>query len=151
MIRVAHPIALICAFTWLGFMCAISFMEAWLKFKAYGVTLPIGLGIGRLVLHALNKVEWVLAIAILVDVFWQRRIDRRALLIVPPVALLALQTLWLLPALDQRALLIIHGQGADPSYAHFIYMAFEIVKALSLAGFGIGLLKPDQPLARAST
>jgi hypothetical protein len=151
MIRVAHPIALICAFTWLGFPCAISFMETWLKFRAYGVTLPVGLGIGRLVLQALNKVEWVLAIAILAELFWRRRIDRLSLLILPPVALLILQSVWLLPVLDQRALLVIHGQGAGPSHAHFFYVAFEIVKAFSLAGFGIGLLKPDQPLVRAST
>src|SRR5690606_25200135 len=87
-VRLAHPIALICAFTWLGFVCAISFMEAWLKFQAHGVTLPIGLGIGRLVFHALNKVEWVLAIAILVDVLWKRRIDRHVLFILVPVILL---------------------------------------------------------------
>lgn len=61
---VRHPIALVCVFVWVGFVCAISFMEAWLKFRAEGVTLPIGLGIGRLVFQALNRVEWVLAAAV---------------------------------------------------------------------------------------
>ena len=45
------------AFIWAGFVCAISFMEAWLKFRAPGVTLPVGLSIGRLIFSALNKVE----------------------------------------------------------------------------------------------
>lgn len=36
-------------FVWLGMVLAISFLEAPLKFRAPGVTLPIGLGIGRLV------------------------------------------------------------------------------------------------------
>ena len=150
-VRLAHPIALICAFTWLGFVCAISFMEAWLKFQAHGVTLPIGLGIGRLVFHALNKVEWVLAIAILVDVLWKRRIDRHVLFILVPVILLVLQTFWLLPVLDERALQVIHGQGASTSNTHFIYVAFEIVKVLLIAVFGIGLFRTEQLLARVQT
>src|SRR5690242_7281186 len=48
-------------FVWLGMILAISFLEAPLKFRAPGVTLPIGLGIGRLVFRALNGAEIVLA------------------------------------------------------------------------------------------
>ena len=51
---VQQPIAVACLFTWIGFVCAISFLEAWLKFRAPGVTVPIGLGIGRLVFGALK-------------------------------------------------------------------------------------------------
>lgn len=42
---------------WVGLVCAISFMEAWLKFQAPGVTLTIGLSIGMKVFTALNRVE----------------------------------------------------------------------------------------------
>src|SRR6478735_1965752 len=42
---------------WLGMVVAISFLEAPIKFRAPGVTLPVGLGIGRLVFKALNGVE----------------------------------------------------------------------------------------------
>jgi hypothetical protein len=48
-------------FVWVGLVLAISFLEAPLKFRAPGVTIPIGLGIGRLVFRALNTVEVVLA------------------------------------------------------------------------------------------
>lgn len=61
-VPIKYPVALAAVFVWLGFVCAISFMEAWLKFRAPGITLPLGLGIGRLVFAALNKVEWILAI-----------------------------------------------------------------------------------------
>src|SRR3954453_22433267 len=47
-------------FVWLGMVLAISFLEAPLKFRAPGVTVPIGLGIGRLVFRALNIVEFIL-------------------------------------------------------------------------------------------
>ena len=52
-------------FVWLGMVLAISFLEAPLNFRAPNVTLPIGLGIGRLVFRALNIVEVVFAVAIL--------------------------------------------------------------------------------------
>src|SRR5699024_12699784 len=44
---------------------AISFLEAPLKFRAPGITLPLGLGIGRIVFPALNTVEVLLGAAIL--------------------------------------------------------------------------------------
>jgi len=49
---------------WLGTVFAISFLEAPLKFRAPGVTIPIGLGIGRLVFRALNLVEIVVLVAL---------------------------------------------------------------------------------------
>jgi uncharacterized membrane protein (DUF485 family) len=63
------PLAFAVIYLWIGFVCAISFMEAWLKFRAPGVNLQIGLGIGRLVFNALNKVEWVFAIALMISLF----------------------------------------------------------------------------------
>jgi len=140
--KLAHPIALICAFTWVGFVCAISFMEAWLKFRAHGVTLPIGLGIGRLVFQALNKVEWVLAIAILADLLWKRQLALPLAYAAVPVVILIIQTAWLLPALDVRAMLTIHGQAPGPSNLHFIYVAFEAIKVGALVLFGTKLLLP---------
>jgi hypothetical protein len=141
--RLAHPIALICAFTWVGFVCAISFMEAWLKFRAAGVTLPVGLGIGRLVFQALNKVEWVLAIAIVVDLLWKRQLSLPLAYAAVPVVILIIQTAWLLPALDVRAMLTIHGQAPGPSNLHFIYVAFEAIKVGALMLLGIKLFLPN--------
>ena len=45
---------------------AISFLETPLKFRAPGVTVPIGLGIGRLVFRALNAAEVVLGLNVVV-------------------------------------------------------------------------------------
>jgi hypothetical protein len=53
-------------FFWAGFVCSISFMEAWLKFRAPGVTLPVGLSIGKLVFTALNRMEWVFVFILMV-------------------------------------------------------------------------------------
>ena len=59
-------------FVWLGFVCAISFMEAPLKFQAPNITIPLGLGIGYLVFHALNKVEIVLCLLLAIS-FWKAK------------------------------------------------------------------------------
>lgn len=138
---VKHPITVITTFLWIGFVCAISFMEAWLKFRAEGITLPLGLGIGRLVFSSLNKVEWVLAIAILLNQFFDYKSIQWKKLIgfIIPFILLVIQTLWLLPALDHRAELIIQGQILPPSNLHFYFVGIEVVKVICLFLFGISL------------
>lgn len=138
---VNYQIAIISIFLWVGFVCAISFMEAWLKFRAPGVTIPIGLGIGRLVFSALNKVEWFFAIVIVINLLLTKTslISTQHLLYFIPVILLLLQTIWLLPKLDARAELYIQGQTVSTSYLHFYFVGIEIVKVACLSIFGIAL------------
>ncbi|MBY0541987.1 MAG: hypothetical protein K2P75_01185 [Sphingobacteriaceae bacterium] len=144
-LKVEQPVALICIFTWIGFVCSISFLEAWLKFRAPGVTLPIGLGIGRLVFAALNKVEWVFALAIIVSTYTKPAItifNQKALLFLALFFLIT-QTLWLLPALDARAQLYINGENVAPSNLHIYYVIAEFLKVTTLFLFGIKLFKND--------
>lgn len=136
-----HPVALVCTFTWVGFVCAISFLEAWLKFRAEGVTLPIGLGIGRLVFGALNKVELVLAAAIAVTLVLGKDRRTRWVLAAIPALLLLIQTFFMLPALDVRAGHVIAGTDPGPSNLHFVYVAMEVVKVGALVLFGVGLFE----------
>ena len=137
------PISLTATFLWIGFVGAISFMEAWLKFRAPGITVPLGLGIGRIVFNALNKVEWVLALAVLIDILISRqsvfKLGHMPYLI--PVALLIVQTVWLLPTLNARAQLHIDGANVPPSNLHFWFVAIEVVKVTSLFLFGLSLFK----------
>lgn len=44
-----QSLAIAIVFVWLGMVLAISFLETPLKFRAPGVDVPTGLGIGRLV------------------------------------------------------------------------------------------------------
>ncbi|MFV0607152.1 MAG: hypothetical protein ACK5NK_15075 [Niabella sp.] len=143
MTTVKMPIALIAIFLWIGFVCAISFMEAWIKFRAPAVTLPIGLGIGRLVFNALNKVEWIFAIAIMGSIlFYKMQFFTRAnLLYFVPLLILIIQTVWVLPALDARAALYIQQKEVAPSNLHFYFVGMEVVKVFCLTIFGISLLK----------
>lgn len=129
------------AVLWVGFVCAISFMEAWLKFRAPGVTMPIGLSIGRLVFNALNKVEWFFAIFIVMNIIWKGNLFSAVhLLICIPIAMLLLQTFWLLPALDTRAEIFIQGREAGSSQLHFYYVGMELIKVTSLIILGLRYL-----------
>lgn len=139
---IRSPITFASVFLWIGFVCAISFMEAWLKFKAPGVSLPIGLGIGRLVFNVLNKVEWVLAFTIITSLLstgGTLQVSFTFLLI--PIILLLLQTFWLLPSLDIRAEMRIQGLSVSPSNLHIYYIVAEFFKVGSLFIFGIKIFR----------
>ena len=137
------PLAFALIYLWIGFICAISFMEAWLKFRAPGVNLQIGLGIGRLVFNALNKAEWVFAIALGISLF-----NLKGSIYTPtnlffylPLLLLIIQTIWLLPALDTRAQMHIDGRVVPASNHHLYYIGFEITKTISLFMYSFKFLK----------
>ena len=136
---VKSPIAVVTIFIWIGFICSISFMESWLKFRAPGISVGLGLGIGRLVFNALNKVEWVLALTILISLFLthQKIISLQQLLFFIPIMLLIIQTFWLLPVLDARAEMHIQNQIVPPSNLHFYFVGAELIKVISLGFYGI--------------
>ena len=142
-LQVKYPVAQVAVFLWLGFVLAISFMEAWIKFRAPGITVPLGLGIGSLVFGALNIMEWVFAIAIGANLILVKSelITKKGLLFFVPFLLLLMQTIWLLPALDTRAMSIINGEELPESLLHFYYVGFEIVKVITLSLFGMKLYK----------
>lgn len=136
---VKQPIALVAIFVWIGFVLAISFMEAWLKFRAPGITLALGLGIGRLVFAALNKVEIILFMIVLANLILSGALMPKANYIpfVIVFIILITQTAWLLPALDARAELHIQGLEVPRSNLHFYYVGIEFLKVICLSFFGL--------------
>ena len=136
-----NKIAIASTFLWIGFTCAISFIEAWLKFRAPGVTMPIGLGIGRLVFGALNKMEWLFAVVIVGSFIFSKAalLSKRNRLLFVALILLLVETAWALPALDARAELYIQGMTVPTSYLHFYFVGMEIIKVACLTIFGFKL------------
>jgi hypothetical protein len=129
------PLAFVVTFVWFGFVSAISFMEAPVKFTAPSLTLAVGLDVGRHVFAVLNKVEigFTLVSLLLLRGGWPARI---ACLLTGVAGLVALQTLWLLPALDVRALVYIDGGTPPPSQLHLLYVALEAAKVIGLFVLG---------------
>ncbi|WP_324786044.1 hypothetical protein [Streptomyces sp. H51] len=127
-------------FVWLGMVLAISFLEAPLKFRAPGVTVPLGLGIGRLVFRALNSVEAVLAVAVIVAVAVG---DPTAWIVASTVvvtASLAGQLTVIRPRLNRRSDRVLAGEELPRSRGHLAYVAVESVKVVALLTLGVSLL-----------
>jgi hypothetical protein len=115
---------------------AISFLETPLKFRAPGITLPLGLGIGRLVFRALNLVEAGLAVLLTASFLWSEA-DRESWLLLGVTLLVAtVQVGVVRPRLDRRARLVISGHTPRPSRQHHLFVAMEVIKAGLLAALG---------------
>jgi hypothetical protein len=127
-------------FVWLGMVLAISFLEAPLKFRAPNVTLPIGLGIGRLVFRALNTVEAVLAIVILVSVIAWPPPARVITALAVAGGALTLQIVGVRPGLTRRTDQVLAGLEAPQTKGHHVYVALEVIKVLALTVGGTLLL-----------
>lgn len=127
-------------FVWLGMVIAISFLEAPLKFRAPGVTVPIGLGVGQLVFRALNTAEVILAVTVVVA----GAVDRPPVVVVVAVAIvvtaLCAQLLGVKPRLARRSEAVLAGQQAPRSGAHHVYVVFEVVKVIALSAGGMAIL-----------
>ena len=132
-------------FVWWGMVLAISFLEAPLKFRAPGITLPLGLGIGRLVFRALNIAEIVLATALAVIGAGTGLPSAGWLLLAGLAVLLAVQVLLLRPRLDRRALQILAGRSVPPSRQHLAYVALEGAKAIALPALGVVIARSVIP------
>jgi hypothetical protein len=114
-------------------------MEAWLKFRALNVTLPIGLSIGRLIFDALNKIEWILAFIIIAHLSLGKHRTTFFYLIclAVPIVILIIQTFLLLPALNERVEMILSENEVSPSFLHLYYLTMELTKVCCLFIFGV--------------
>ncbi|MDF2559216.1 MAG: hypothetical protein K0R99_662 [Microbacterium sp.] len=121
----------------LGAIIAISFLEAPLKFLAPGVTIPIGLGIGRLVFTALNVLAGVVLI-VLSAVSVRARAGLTTLSILGSIWLVYLiEVAVIRPVLNQRSDLVIAGlAAAGTNWAHYAYIAADV----TLVGLLIALI-----------
>ncbi|QCQ92160.1 hypothetical protein [Rhodococcus sp. SGAir0479] len=119
---------------WLGTVFAISFLEAPLKFRAPGVTIAIGLGIGRLVFRALNLVEIVVLVALWVATLAADETPSAGVrnLLAALTIVLAIQVAGIRPPLTRRSDRILAGEELPRSRAHLLYVAFELVKVILL-------------------
>jgi hypothetical protein len=134
---------------WCGLIIGLSFIETPLKFQAPEITLERGLGIGRIIFSVLNKVELVLFVLLVVSIFYQRLDVLRWLLLSFILLILAGQTWWLLPILDEKAIKIIAGETVVSSSHHFIYIVFEVLKIYCLLFFGYQTFKEMMTFERA--
>jgi len=128
------------ALLWAGMLLGISFLEAWVKFQAPSLSLEEGLDVGRHVFGAFNLVE-IAAAVLLAALAYAARASRRVLVALGvAVAVVAVQSAWLLPVLDERVELILAGGDPPDAPYHVLYIGLEGVKLLALLVAGLGAL-----------
>jgi hypothetical protein len=133
---------------WLGFVSAISFIEAPLKFQAPGVELKQAASIGKVVFHALNRIEWICCAF---SWFLMLRIklvrERISLFMLGLISLILLFQTWVLfPVMDVRVAMVMAGEVPAQTWHHMAYIIADVIKALSL---GILSAAQIQSFARA--
>lgn len=111
-----------------GMIVAISFIEAPLKFQAPGITIPLGLGIGRLVFAALNSATGVLLILLTLASVRGPKLgtgSRNALIGI--WLIFALQIFAIRPSLNARTDAVIAGSAEPGSIFHYLYIAGDLL------------------------
>ncbi|MCB1273721.1 MAG: hypothetical protein KDB25_04910 [Leucobacter sp.] len=118
------------AVLWFGMVGAIGFIEAPLKFLAPGITIPLGLGIGRLVFTALNISEGLLLVALIAVSLWPRAArpaKDRLLWLVGLAVLFVFKLAVVRPPLNARTDLVLAGADPGQSAWHYVYIACDLV------------------------
>ena len=132
------------AAVWLGMLIGVSFIATPVKFQAAGLDLAVALDVGRLTFGLFALVEWVLAGLLVATMLTARTAWWHRGLAGLLVGILALQTMWLLPALDLRVEAIIAGRMPDPSIHHALYAGLEAGKAVALVLLALTALRPGK-------
>lgn len=120
---------------WFGLVAAIGFIEAPLKFLAPGITIPLGLGIGRLVFFALNIAEGLLLVAMLLLAFWPKamRVSSSRLRVMLSLAVVfVLKVAVVRPPLNARTDQVLAGAEPGGSPWHYIYIAADVITLVLL-------------------
>jgi hypothetical protein len=141
-VAIAAPVQAAATFTWLGMVLAISFIEAPLKFRAPGITVELGVGIGRLVFKALNIAEAALAAVVLLALALGRSgssAPEWALGVVLAV-IIVLDVAWLRPRMDRRVTGGNVSESMPRHTLHFTYVGLEVLKVVGLVWLGVLVL-----------
>lgn len=131
---------------WIGLLVGLSFLETPLKFLAPGVTMPIGLGIGRLVLTAANIAGGVLLVAITIVSLVAPRIPRGGLAVLGGLwAVLVVQVAVIRPPLQARSDIVIAGGDPGSSPLHVLYIAADVLLLALLVAYLVVVTRAERP------
>lgn len=113
---------------WMGLLVALAFIETPLKFQAPGMTLPLALGVGRLVLSAAEIASVILLVALTVVTLAKPRLGREIFAVVGGLwVTLAVQMAVIRPMLNARTDVIVAGGDPGESSLHLIYVVTDVI------------------------
>lgn len=123
---------------WLGLVIGLAFIETPLKFQGPGITVPLALGIGRLVFTALSIAGWILVVAITLVGFARPRETRAGWILIGGLwAVLVVESFVIRPLLAVRTDIVIAGGDPGESWLHYGYIVAELVLLVLLLAYMI--------------
>jgi hypothetical protein len=131
-----------------GMIAAISFIEAPLKFLAPGITIELGLGIGRLVFTALN-ISTVVLMVVLTVACMRPRVSRGEFgVLIALWAVVVLEVLVVRPMLNARTDAVLAGTADSGSILHYLYIACDVAILGLLVAFVVLAARSLLPVAQ---
>lgn len=118
------------ALVWLGVVLGVSFLATPIKFAAPSLDLPTALEVGRVTFRLLARVEWALAIVLLVSAWLHRQRLPWSVFVV--LGIVVLESVWFLPTLGARTDVIVAGGSVPPSSLHNLFILGEVIECLAL-------------------
>lgn len=133
--RLSQSLLLVVPAVWIGMLIAIDAIEAPLKFLAPGITIPLGLGIGRLVFTAMNALEAVLFVVLLIAMLRtsMRGLSRTLGLAIGAIVLVKVAVLR--PLLSARTDAVLAGVDDGGSAVHLLYIGADVLLGALLLWF----------------
>jgi hypothetical protein len=136
--HLSYTLLAIILLLWAGMILGISFLEAWVKFRAPSLSKPVGLDVGRTVFRAFHQAQWMLIAIFLAAMAFLPGVCLYSLYLLIPLlagSLLSVQAFWLFPPLCRNVELILANKEPIKGPYHWIYGVVEISKLfLLLAG-----------------
>ncbi len=117
---------------WAGLVCGVSFIATPAKFLTPNVARPQLFDVGRYVFHASSLAQWGLAALVMALLIAAKPGRLVTLACLAAAACLALQSFWLLPALDSHIDLILANRPAPATIHHAVFAVVEVGKVLAL-------------------
>jgi hypothetical protein len=118
---------------WLGVIVALAFVETPLKFMAPGITVPLALGVGRIVFLALSIGSWIFLVAItLIGIARPRESRTGWMLIAGMWVVMAVESFVIRPQLAARTDVVTAGGDPGESWLHQGYIVAMVLLLLQV-------------------
>ena len=117
---------------WIGLIVGVSFIATPLKFLAEGVTIPIGVAIGRLTFNGMNILELVLALGLLWASLGRGLLRKNTVMVWLITALFGLKVAVIRPILYFESNQALHGNDPGRSDLHTLYVVAEVALLVAL-------------------
>ncbi|MCR6639024.1 MAG: hypothetical protein NVV82_08595 [Sporocytophaga sp.] len=137
---VKYPIVLISVFLWIGFACALDYLEYSIVIKSIPVSTSVEIFLSDLLYNTMTNFEWFFVLLIIGTTYFTNieEIFPLYILFIIPFLILSIQTSRLFPGMNS---VVMIGRNSYHLYSSFFYQILEGIKVVCLLIFGLKLIK----------